>query len=377
LKFKKGLSPLVSGLRFDISGTGTDARTLTKVDITDLHQTFRWLWDALALRFQYAQTISFRELYEMAESASQPYQLSPQYVIRALSSAGWIVRVSISSFRADSYACGTNELIVSVEGGRALCRLIGPVSTSYWNQIKLYLAKFDQAPSVILEHNEPYCIGAVELKLDCIADARDFAGKFNIPICASEQIQKPFLPPEYLDIEIFDQTTLVSAYGSRFEKYVRHEGWAEVDNHQRLSTGDMLRPTDKKHRIYLVCYQDRYAATYSDFVARLLSLSLTNQKIGMVNSKSDITFNKFVMHVPRLLTRWCMSLGAGCVTIGRDGSISFLGLSSRVNPSWLNTWIDETKPTSTLDETLSRRDLALSIRKSKRTLFNNSQLDDF
>lgn len=365
------LSPLVSGLRFDISGS--EARKLIEVDFTYIHQTVRWLWDALALRFQYAQTISFRELYEMTESACQPYQLSPQYVIRALSSAGWIVRISISSFRADSYACGANELIVSKEGD---CRLIGPVSTSYWNQIKLHLAQLGKAPSVYLEHNQPYCIGVVALKFDRTADAQDFADKFNLPIRSSEQIQKPFLPPDCLDIRIFDQSALVNTYGARFEKYVRQAGWVDVDNHQRLSIGDMLRPTDKKHRIYLICYQDRYVATDSDFVARLLSLSLTNQKIGIVNNNSDITFNNFVMHVPRLLSRWCMALGAGCVTVGRDGSISFLGLSSRVNPSWLHFWTGEFQPTSSLDVALSRRDFALSIRRSRRILAHNSLTDD-
>lgn len=361
---------LLSGIKFETSGS--DQKILMQGGFSDIHQTIRWAWDALALRFQYTQTISFRELFEIADAAARPCHLNPYFVVRVLMAAGWIVRISVASFRADSYACGTREMVVHVDGERAICHLLGPLSTSYWNELKLYLNQIGVEPLVLLEQSEPYSLGVTLVTFESMSGARDFSTKFNLPMRTGGQIEQPLLAPEKIDLKLYDQPTLIKKCGARFEKFVRQKGWTDVDNHQRLSTGDMLRPTDKRHLDYLIFYKDQYVATDSAFLARLLYLTLSNQKIGIVNDKLDITFNNFLTNVPRLLSRWCMSHGAGCVTIKMDGSISYSGKSARVNSRWLDAWISATYQNVSDDVRLSRRNLALSIRRSKRTRIQNS-----
>jgi len=357
---------------------GTNKKALgpvVKTDYENIHPAIRWMWDALALRFQYTQTINYSDLMRIAGAAAQPLNVNAHHLIRLLSAAGWIVRLYSAKYQAVSYACGTQQLFIRTAGDEIVCRLLGPISTSYWNRIKSNLEKQRVSPTVLLTISQQLTLGAVEFRIPTNQNITDFPFLKGLGISKTTELDPPLEGPELIWLERLSKKKMSQTAGSNFNSYKYGVGWVEVDLEGDIARGEKLYPVDKRYNMCFIHDGDHFVVTQSEFLANALSLEYHGQYLAYVSEDSwDITFNKTVSNVPRLLTRWLLANGRGSVLITDGGCIAYSGEESAGTPAWLRRWcgpqhqqINEEIPSQRLRLALKKRNRHASITHSLRS----------
>ncbi len=334
---------------------------VSAMPLDHLHSGVRWLWDALSLRFQNSQTLSYREILAHAEPAAKASATSPYLLIRLLEASGWLIRLASRTYRSVSFVPGPMELILENESPVVTARLVGPISSSVAADVKLFLRSMETI-GVLLSPDIELSCGVIHLKLNDRDRLSELASKLGVSVVVPQKVQKPLGNRERL---LFTRTYRDNAWrnaGRKFEEWHWKEWkWIDLQENSSMVDGSLIRDKDPRGLDFFIPFGQDILSTNSETWARWLTTAIRKGAVAEILQGGALMFDEEVLQVPTSLSRWWLLVGGGSVSIGANGALLFLGERTKYSGGALNDWVAMDEPISRVDIATERRQLALRL----------------
>lgn len=359
------LPPIVlQNLAFRPVNTGSQTPLLAQPH-ESLHIGLRWLWDALALRFQGVQALSYRDILAHAEPAAKASNTSPYLLIRLLEASGWLVRMCSRSYRSISFAPGEKELIILGESPSILARLVGPLSSSIAGEIKAWLEEDEDAGFLLPSCGTLSC-GVLSLELRSKDRLGELASKLGANVLTPAEVPNPLGDSKRLSFGVMPRADFVRNADGKYESWQwSNWNWVELLDAFKMADGALVRHKDQRNPDYYIPFEKDVFSTNSEVWARWLTTAIRNGAIAEITHGGELMFNEEVFQVPSSLSRWWMLVGGGTVSISNKSALHLLGLSKRQLSFFLDKWVAEINVKKSKDISMERRKLALRLSKKR------------
>jgi hypothetical protein len=343
----------------------------TAAGLDGLAEPAGWLCEALSLRLQRRQTLSYPDLYSHLLPACAAADVRYWLARRLLFCAGWIVQLQkrTSHYPVLAAAHRTIALHSTVDGVH-VARIAGMFPASERAQLLAALASGEHASRIAPKGGMPG-IGAIELRLSGGHRIAGIAAQFGLEVLGREAATPPvFLPPQLLkpdqgapdairavrDAEVWD-----AAYRK----------WMPLAAPERLrGHGCIARTAGQQRRTHWISAPGGWLKTSSEAWAFILALGAQGKPLGYTDAAGNGWLDAQLDRLPLPLVQWWMHWGGGCIAAAQDGGII---LASRGAPgewhglrSWFPDHAGAPQPHNRFDTALQRRGLALSLRKGLR-----------
>ena len=342
------------------------AETVLPLPLDHLHMAVRWLWDALALRYQYRQALSYKEIFAHAEPAALAGATSPHQLIRLLEASGWIIRLSHRAYRTSSFVPAPLEVVVLSESEMPTARLIGPISSSIAENASSYIKDGEEFGMLLADDNSLSC-GAIQMKLCSVDRVVELARAIGAPLVSAKDIQRPLNPRGRV---FFRRRAISEVFGAQKDKFQewRWKEWNWVDSNEPSSSADgsLFRHSDQRDLDYYVKYGHEILSTNSETWARWLTTAIRKGEIAKVLQSGEIHFDDEIFQLPFGLSRWWMFFGGGSVSVAANGTLRFVGRHTNHGIGGLDAWIASEASNSTIDTAMARRQLAIELLGRRR-----------
>jgi hypothetical protein len=368
IKVSEDVAPLPSGvlqnLAFRPVNTGAQTHLLVQPH-KSLHIGLRWLWDALSLRFQGAQALSYRDILTHAEPAAVASDTSPYMLIRLLEASGWLVRLSSRSFRSISFAPGERELIILGDTPSIHARLIGPISSSVAEELGAWLGE-DEDAGFLLPSSEALSCGALRLELRSKDRLCELASKLGAKVLTPAEVPNPMGNRKRLSFGVRARTDFLRNADGRYESWRwPNWNWEELLDATKMADGSLVRHKDRRNPGYFVPYGKDVFSTNSEVWARWLTSAIRNGAIGEISHGGEVMFDEEVLQVPSSLSRWWMLVGGGAIFFGNNSALHFVGQGKRQVAVAMSDWVAGVDVPPSTNVAMERRKLALKLSKRR------------
>jgi hypothetical protein len=340
-------------------------------DLDSIPEPLGWLCEALTLRLQGRQTLSFADLNSHLKPASSAAGV-PYWVARKLLfNAGWLIQLQKRNSPHPAVAAAPRTIaFYGMEGDLHTARIVGMLSESERAFIRTWLgsgeAAVRHAPAGGL-----FGIGAIHLQLASSARIAELAEQLQLDVLSKDAGRPPLaLPPELFKLDHGAADAIRNSRDTEVWEPLRRQ-WVPIrnpDNH--LAPGGIVRISRQQRRAYWVAAPGGWLETDSEAWAFMLALAAEGKPLGQIDAGGSCWLASGLDRLPYPLVRWWMHWGGGCVVATPEGSIVLVTGSGEDAWNDLRSWLPFPAKgdgaQSSHDIALERRKLALRLRVAKQ-----------
>ncbi|CNK54635.1 Uncharacterised protein [Yersinia pseudotuberculosis] len=332
-----------------------------RIDLHSIPVELEWLAEALALRFQKRSTLPFEELKKHLISVSIAVGIPEWRLRRMLFASGWLC---ITENRYAPYPLiilTSRTISISGDGGVTVARISGMMTKSERNRLQHLLEEGEQAKQLsVLGHD--ITTGCIELSLLSIERVEWLAEQFgwrlitraDFPVSPLSGVILPITEIE--NIPTLPVNITVSTWLGEKNK------WSEESTLIAPNSNALMRCQEKKRNRYFITTQNSVWQTDS-FAWGLMVQTIFSKKIlGTINHRGDLCWSKNLVTLPLPLTQWWLHFAGGCLSIGDDGHVSFVGGGSSI---WADIDLSDKTTEVFVDRATVRRSRALMLRRGR------------
>ena len=315
-------------LKFTNINIGKKTENTDINNFKNIHKSQIWLGNALQLRFQKRNNISFDILKEHTLGVSEIYNISKSNINKSLFYGQWLI--PIINKDGPYTAIRKGDLLSSVvrRNEEFYFRIVGPLSNNTIININNKLAT-NEIP-YIYTHENGYSISCIEIKIENLNRAVEISKNINSKLIDVKDYINPLsaLNKNQSKVQRFNNSPL----NTKLESWNSTE-WKWHETTSRISSwniGEIKRTTGRSRSIYWIKLRNdlyiktdsiRWSWIFSNFVQEENSVNFSNN--------GHIYWHKNIPELPSSLTKWWMLFGGGCISILSDGTTVFAGPSSQ------------------------------------------------
>lgn len=331
------------------------------IDLNSIPVALDWLAEALALRFQRRSTLPFDELNKHLVPVSMAACIPVWRLRRMLFTAGWL---SVTESRYAPYPLvilATRTISVSDEKAGTVARICGMMTKSERNQLQSTLVDGEQVKRwSVLGHD--LAAGCIELNLLGIERVETLTEQFGLQLISKADfsispLSAVILPiTKIKNIPTLPQNINVSNW---------QEGknmWSEETSAIDPSSNALMRCQEKQRNRYFITARKSCWQTDSFAWGLVVQAILSNKTLGSQSKNGDLCWSKNLITLPLSLSQWWLHFAGGCLSIGDNGSISFLGGGSSI---WGDIDCSDVTDQIYTDRAIIRRSRALKLRRAR------------
>lgn len=348
---------------FELSANRLETECLPRSP-TDIKQPFRWLCDALVLRFQRRASLPFDDLNRHLECAGDASGHARWKLSSLLFASCWL---QVLQRRSAPYpvVAPARRTISFVDDSHRTARIVGMLSLHELHLLQGVLLAGESAVR-IEARDEGLSIGCIELGLTNESRLGEIATALGVIRLNRSDLGSPFAglfkPTSKVD------GTRVPAAAETIELWdSRMRGWmAESPFSPELPRGAIFRTRGRNKTTYWVKSRNNYWTTDSFSWARFIERLERGSILGTLSQSGDVSWSGSLMGLPEPLCRWWLHWGGGCVAIDGNGCLVFMGGSAIELWGKVGVIRHGPEPSARLDVATSRRALALRLNKGRR-----------
>jgi len=355
--------------RFSYSELSFNAGTEVR-DLDGTPDPLGWLCEALSLRFQRRQTLSYADLFSHLRPACDAAGVRHWAVRNLLFSAGWIVQLQKRSSPHPVVAAVPRTIAVY---GKAesmhTARIVGMFSESECSLLNASLGPAESAVRLAPTENL-LGIGAIQIQLSSEARIAELAVQFELEVLSRDFAVPPLcLPPQVFDLDQGSEA-MRSARDAEAWNPARHQ-WTPAGSLETAPVpGTIVRISRQQRRAFWIAAPNGWLQTDSETWAFILSVAAEEKPLGQINAAGSCLLSARVSRLPLPLVRWWMHWGGGCTAVAPSGEI-VLASGSGVDAwkdlrSWFEAHASAAPSQQRNDAALDRRSLALRLRKTRQ-----------
>lgn len=319
-----------------------------------------WLTEALALRFQRRSTLPFDELNKHLISASKAAGIPVWRLRRMLFTSGFL-SVAESRYTPYPLVIQTPRTISVFDEKAAVARISGMMTKSERNQLKCMLADNEQIKRWSLRGHD-LAIGCIELNLSSIERAELLAEQFGLQLITKEDFSASPLGGVILPITQIENIPLLPVNINVSTWLEGKNDWSEESALIEHNSNTFVRSREKQRNRYFIITRNGYWQTDS-FAWGLMAQTIFSKKtLGIQSHNGDLHWPKSLIALPLSLIQWWLHFAGGCLSIGDDGHVSFVGGGSSI---WGDIDRSETTTQEYNDRAIVRRSRALKLRRGR------------
>ncbi|KQQ96141.1 hypothetical protein [Massilia sp. Leaf139] len=356
--------------RFSRSELAFEAATESR-DLDAVPDPYGWLCEALALRFQRRQTLSYADLSSHLRPACAAADARHWAVRNLLFSAGWIVQLQKRSSPHPVVAAAPRTIaLYGTAGSMHTARIAGMFPESECALLRASLGPAESAVR-LAPAGDLFGIGAIQVELTSEARIAELARQFELEILSRE----PGTPPVFLPPRVFEPA---GGAADAMRSAADAESWSPAQRKWGpaggLGTapvpGTIVRISRQQRRAFWVAAPGGWLETDSEAWAFMIGLAVENKPVGQVDAAGNCWLDVRLGRLPLPLVRWWMHWGGGCAAVAPSGEIVLASGSGAAAWSDLRSWfaaIAAAAPSQQChDAALERRRLALRLRKAQQ-----------
>ena len=330
-----------------------------------------WLCEALSLRFQRRQTLSYADLSSHLRPACDAAGVRHWAVRNLLFSAGWIVQLQRRSSPHPVVAAVARTIALY---GKAesmhTARIVGMFPESECSLLNASLGPAESAVRLAPAENL-LGIGAIQVQLSSEARLAELAVQFELEILSKNSGAPPLcLPPQVFELDQGASEAMRSARDAEAWNPARHQ-WTPAGSLETAPvSGTIVRISRQQRRAFWIAAPGGWLQTDSETWAFILGLAAEGNPLGQINAAGSCLLSPRVGRLPLPLVRWWMHWGGGCTAVAPSGEI-VLASGSGVDAwkdlrSWFETHVSAAPSQQRNDAAIDRRSLALRLRKARQ-----------
>ncbi|AVT58159.1 hypothetical protein ACR2Q2_19470 [Pectobacterium versatile] len=320
-----------------------------------------WLTEALALRFQRRSTLPFDELDKHLIPVSRAISIPAWRLRRILFTSGFL---SVAESRYTPYPLviqTPRTISVFDEKAGAVARISGMMTKSERNQLQCVLADNEQINRWSLRGHD-LAIGCIELNLSSVERAELLVEQFGLQLITKADFSVSPLGGVILPITQIENIPSLPVNINVSTWLEGKNDWSEESALIDQNSNSFVRCREKQRNRYFIITQNGYWQTDSFAWGLMVQTIFLKKTLGIQSHNGDLHWSKSLIALPLSLTQWWLHFAGGCLAIGDDGHVSFVGGGSSI---WGEIDRSETTTQEYDDRAILRRSRALKLRRGR------------
>jgi hypothetical protein len=322
----------------------------------------QWLSEALFLRFQRRASLPFDVLDSHLKMASEASGIPTWKLKRLLFGASLLQVLERRTAPYPVVVPGQRTVSHRIQQHGVLARISGMFSIHEQQDI---LSRLEPHESLrrLKSPNIDLSIGCLELQVSSLDKLMKIIEDFGLIQFSDKALNNPLEG-------VLHPTTQVSwVERIPIEERVtfwdpRSNSWVdEVAGQSAWTRGTLVKKIGVQRNTYWVKGESGFWSTDSSVWAWILRQVVQGAQLGTLYKNGDVSWTAKVHSLPSCMTKWWIHCGGGCIGIGEEQNLVFLGAQDQA--FWGVVDPLESKPIRTFEDeskSLTRRALALKLR---------------
>ncbi|KHT34505.1 hypothetical protein [Pectobacterium carotovorum] len=320
-----------------------------------------WLAEALALRFQRRSTLSFDELSKHLTPVSRAICIPVWRLRRMLFVSGFL---SVVESRYTPYPLviqAPRTISVFDEKAGTVARICGMMTKSERNQLQNALVDNEQLKRWSLRGHD-LAIGCVELNLSGVERIELLIEQLGLQLITKADFSVSPLSGVISPITKIENIPMLPANINVSAWQEEKNKWSEESTLIYPASNTLIRCREKQRNRYFITTQNGCWQTDSFAWGLMAQTIFSKKKLGSQSHNGDLCWSKSLIALPLSLTQWWLHFAGGCLSIGDDGQVSFVGGGSSI---WGDIGRSEITTQEYGDRAIVRRSRALKLRRGR------------
>ncbi|EKN6239543.1 hypothetical protein ACU75N_002742 [Yersinia enterocolitica] len=320
-----------------------------------------WLAEALSLRFQRRSTLSFNELNKHLVPVSRAIGIPAWRLRRMLFASGWL---SVVESRYTPYASviqAPRTISILDDKARTVVRICGMMTKSERNHLQNALEDNEHLERWSIRGHE-LAIGCIALNLSSVDRAKLLVKQFGLQLITKADFSVSPLGGVILPITQIENIPSLPVNVNVSTWLEAKNDWSGESVLIDHNCNAFVRCREKQRNRYFIITQNGYWRTDSFAWGLMAQTIFSKKKLGLRSHHGDLHWSKSLIALPLSLTQWWLHFAGGCLSIGDDGHVSFVGGGSSL---WGDLDHSETTTQEYDNRAIVRRSRALKLRKGR------------
>ncbi len=321
-----------------------------------------WLSEALFLRFQRRASLPFDALDSHLRMASDASGIPDWKLKRLLFGSSWLQVLERRTAPYPVVVPGQRTVSHRIQKHGVVARISGMFSIHEQQEI---LSRLEPHESLrrLKSPNIDLSLGCLELQVSSLDRLMKIIADYGLVQFSDRPLVNPlegvFHPTTQVSwVECIPIEERVKIWDPRIYSWVD-----EVADQGVWTRGTLLKKIGRQRNTYWVQGEGGFWSTDSSVWAWILRQVVQGAQLGTLYKNGDVSWTAKIHSLPSYLTKWWIHCGGGCIGIGEEENLVFLG--GQDQSSWVENDPLERKPMWAFDvesQSLTRRALALKLR---------------
>lgn len=325
-------------------------------------QPFGWLTEMLALRYARRTSLPFSELRSHLDMVAAATNISPWVVRRLLLAGCWLRTAERRTSPFPTLILADRMISCRSLNGRSVARISGMFQEAELRDLQQALYPTESISRISTDDLQAV-IGCLEISFDSMDRARELANRHNLTWIEQETPWNPMagmlLPTSEIRChQVMQPNLLLEEWDAKARLWLE----ARIVTEEPV-LGALFKAQGNQRNTFWIKSKDGFFATDSSSWAWLVHTLEIEGSLGSLLANGDVAWSERIMSLPSTLCRWWLHLGGGCIGIGPQGALVFLGGGTRSIWEGVASSTPD-HPTATA-RCLERRTLALRIRQRR------------